>query len=176
MVIEPYPRKYVEEWRLEDGTPVTLRPVRPEDEPLEFELFDTFSEETWRHRFFGPMREVTHKDMVRYTNIDYRREIAIDGFIEEDGKEKMIGVGRIIIDPSKNIGEFAVVVGDPWQGLGLGEKLTDAVIGVAEDKGLKEIYGVVLKDNVRMLNLCRKLGFTIEEEDEDTVRVSFRLR
>jgi acetyltransferase len=176
LVIEPYPRKYVEQWRLDDGRPVTLRPIRPEDEPLEFELFDTFSERTWRYRFFGPIREVSHEDMVRYTNIDYRREMAMIGILTEEGKDKMIGVGRLIIEPNGTTGEFAVVVGDPWQGQGLGEKLTDAMIGVAEDKELVTIYGIIAKDNYRMLGLCKKLGFTIEKEGPDTMRATLRLR
>lgn len=175
LVIEPYPRKYVEQWRLDNGIPVTLRPIRPEDEPLEFKLFDTFSRETWRYRFFGPIKEITHEDMVRFTNIDYRREMAIIGILTEDGKDKMIGVSRLIIDPDGKTGEFAVVVGDPWQGLGLGEKLTDSIIGVAEDKGLETIYGTILADNIRMLNLCRKLGFRIEGENRDTLRATLQL-
>lgn len=176
LVIEPYPRKYVEEWRLNDGRPVILRPIKSEDEPLEFELFDTFSEETFTYRFFGPMRKITHKDMVRFTNIDYRREMAIIGELTENGKRKMIGVGRLIIDPGGDTGEFAVVVGDPWHGLGLGTKLVDSIIGVAEDKKLKSIYGIALGYNTRMLNLCRKMGFQIEDEDVDTKKVTLRLR
>ncbi len=176
LVFESYPRKYIEEWQLDDGRPVTLRPIRPEDEPLEFELFETFSKETWRYRFFGPMKDVTHEDMVRFTNIDYRREMAIIGVLEEEGERKMIGVGRLIIDPDKNAGEYAVVVGDPWQGLGLGEKLTDAIIGVAEDKELDYIYGTIMKENTRMINLVEKMGFEIEEESDETVRAELRLR
>ncbi|MFW6117745.1 MAG: GNAT family N-acetyltransferase, partial [Thermoproteota archaeon] len=166
----------VEQWRLDDGRPVTLRPIRPEDEPLEFALFDTFSQETWRYRFFGPMTDVSHEDMVRFTNIDYRREMAIIGVLNEGEEEKMIGVGRLIIEPDGKTGEFAIVVGDPWQGLGLGEKLTDSIIGIAEDKGLTSIYGTILADNRPMINLCRKLGFKLEKEDEDTVKAVLRLR
>ena len=176
LVIEPYPRKYVERWRLEDGRPVDLRPIRPEDEPLEFGLFETFSKETWRYRFFGPMKDVSHEDMVRYTNIDYRREMAIVGILEEDGEEKMVGVGRLIVDPDMNTGEFAIVVGDPWQGLGLGEKLTDAIIGFAVDKGLESIWGTILKKNKAMINLCKKLGFEIEKESDETVKATLELR
>ena len=176
LAIEPYPRQYVEDWKLEDGREVALRPIRPEDEPLEFELFDAFSEETWRQRFFGPRHEVTHEDMTRYTNIDYRREMAIIGLLEENGEEKMVGVGRLIMDPGRDSGEYAVVVGDPWQGLGLGEKLTDSIIGVAEDKNLSSIYATVLKDNHRMINLCRKMGFEEKERDSDTVEMVLQLR
>ncbi len=176
LVIEPYPRQYVEEWKLDDGREVTLRPIRPEDEPLEFELFETFSKQTWRYRFFGPIQEVTHKDMIRYTNIDYRREMAIIGVLEENDKEKMIGVGRLIIEPGGDIGEYAIVVGDPWQGLGLGEKLTDSIIGVAEDKNLKSIYATMLQGNKRMIQLCRKMGFQEIKSDQDTVTMNLELR
>ncbi|KXA97947.1 hypothetical protein AKJ37_01895 [candidate division MSBL1 archaeon SCGC-AAA259I09] len=163
LVIEPYPRKYVEEWRLNDGRPVTLRPIRPEDEPLMFELWETFSEETIRYRFFGPMKEITHEDSVRFTNIDYRREIAIAGVLEEDEERKMIGVGRLIIDPDEDSGEVAIVVGDPWQELGLGEKLVDSIIRVAKDKGLETIWGDISADNQSAINLSKKLGFEIKQ-------------
>lgn len=175
LVIEPYPRKYVEEWELDDGRKVLLRPIRPEDEPLEFELFETFSDQTWHHRFFGPMRDVTHDDMVRYTNIDYRREMAIIGVLEEEDKKKMIGVSRLIMDPELEEGEFAVVIGDPWQRLGLGEKLTRKIIEVAKDKGIEKVYGIVLRENRPMINLCKKLGFETEVESRTTLKVILHL-
>ncbi|MCF7876229.1 bifunctional acetate--CoA ligase family protein/GNAT family N-acetyltransferase [Candidatus Bipolaricaulota bacterium] len=176
LAIEPYPRKYVEDWRLEDGRNITLRPIKPEDEPLEFELFDSFSEKTWRQRFFGPRTEISHKEMTRYTNIDYRREMAIIGILEENNTRRMIGVGRLIIGPSQDTGEYAVVVGDPWQRLGLGEKLTDSIIGVAEDKNLKSIYATILKNNKPMLQLSRKMGFHEVDRDSDTVKMLLELR
>jgi acetyltransferase len=176
LAIEPYPRQYVEDWRLDDGRNITLRPIKPEDEPLEFELFDSFSDKTWRQRFFGPRTEVTHKEMTRYTNIDYRREMAIIGLLEENDDRKMIGVGRLIIGPNNDTGEYAVVVGDPWQRLGLGEKLTDSIIGVAEDKNLESIYATILKNNKPMLELVRKMGFQEEERNSDTVKMVLRLR
>jgi len=176
LAIEPYPRQYVEDWRLEDGRNVTLRPIKPEDEPLEFELFDSFSDKTWRQRFFGPRTEISHKEMTRYTNIDYRREMAIIGILNENGKDRMIGVGRLIIGPSQDTGEYAVVVGDPWQRLGLGEKLTDSIIGVAEDKNLKSIYATILKNNKPMVQLSRKMGFREVDRDSDTVKMVLELR
>ncbi|MFP4135765.1 MAG: GNAT family N-acetyltransferase [Candidatus Acetothermia bacterium] len=176
LAIEPYPRKYVEDWRMDNGQEVTLRPIKPEDEPLEFELFDSFSEQTWRQRFFGPRTEITHEEMTRYTNIDYRREMAIIGLLEENDKKKMIGVGRLIIGSDQNTGEYAVVVGDPWQRQGLGEKLTDSIIGVAEDKNLKSIYATILKSNKPMLQLARKMGFQETDRDSDTVKMEMELR
>lgn len=174
LAIEPYPRQYIERWRLEDGREVALQPIRPEDEPRVFELFDTFSEETWRQRFFGPRRDVSHEEMTRYTNIDYRRTLALIGVLNQEGEPKLIGVGRLLIDPTSRTGEYAIVIGDPWQGLGLGEKLTDLMIGIAGDKGVKVIQATVLKDNQPMLQLCRKMGF--QQADEDRDAVDFRLK
>jgi len=176
LVIEPYPRKYVESWVLSDGRPATLRPIRPEDEPLEFALFDTFSPETYEYRFFGPPRKITHEEMVRYTNIDYRREMAIIAEVVEDGKRKMIGVGRLIMDPGGDSGEFAVVIGDPWQGLGLGKKLIDRIIGIASDLKLSSIYGLIQTDNERMIHICRDMGFQVKAVDSTTSMARLRLR
>jgi acetyltransferase len=175
LAIEPYPRKYMEQWVLEDNNPVTLRPIRPEDEPLEFGLWETFSAKTFRYRFFGPPRKVSHEEMVRYTNIDYRREMAIIAELRDGDARKMIGVGRIIVDPEGESGEFAVVIGDPWQGLGLGTKLLDKLIEVAVDKKLSVIYGLIQADNLRMIGLCRDMGFQIENVDPSTVKATLTL-
>ena len=176
LIIEPYPDEYIERWKLDNDEPVLLRPIRPEDEPLELELFKTFSKETWENRFFGPMREVGHQDMVRYTNIDYRREMAIIGVKEESDEEKMIGVGRLVIDPDGQNGEFAVVVGDPWQNLGLGRKLIKKLIEVGDDKDLDTIYGTIRSENEGMINLCGEIGFEIGERKKDKVEKKLKLR
>jgi acetyltransferase len=176
LVFEPYPSKYVESWIMGDGRSVTLRPIRPEDEPLEFALFETFSPETFQYRFFGPPRKVTHEEMVRYTNIDYLREMAIIAELVEEGERKMIGVGRLIIDPDGDSGEFAVVIGDPWQGLGLGKKLIDRIIGVASDRKLSSIYGLIQSDNQRMTHICKDMGFEVKVEDATTSLARLRLR
>lgn len=175
LVIEPYPRKYIEEWTMNNEQTVTIRPIRPEDEPLAFEFFDTFSEETARSRFFRPIRKFTHEDMVKFTNIDYRREIGLVAVLKEGKEEKIIGMSSLSIDPEEYSGEIAVVVGDPWQRFGLGEKLVDSIIGVAKDKGVECVRGMVLENNYPMLNLLEKLGFELKESEEDIVEGIFKL-
>ncbi len=173
LIIEPYPLKYIRRVELKDGRKIKVRPIKPEDEPLLLDLFDAFSKETWRHRFFCPMKEITHEDIVKYANIDYRREIAIVGELEDENK--IIGMGRLIIEPGENTGEFAVVVGDPWQRLGLGQKLLESIILIARDRELEKIWGAVLRRNGPMINLCKKLGFKTKIESEDTVKVILEL-
>jgi acetyltransferase len=176
LAISPYPTRYVTPWQLSDGREILLRPVRPEDEPLEHEMLTSLSDQAMRLRFFSVIRDISHEMLVRYCNIDYDREMAIVAEIREGGRRLMIGVARLISDPDYKSGEFAVLVHDAFQGHGLGYKLVDVLIGIAEDKGLETIYGDVLMDNRKMLAVCRKLGFTTEEADEETTRVVLHLR
>ncbi|KXB04957.1 hypothetical protein AKJ48_00845 [candidate division MSBL1 archaeon SCGC-AAA261O19] len=174
LIIEPYPLKYIQKKKLKDGREVTIRPIKPEDEVSVLKFFDTFSEETRRRRFFVPMKEVTHEDMIRFTNIDYWREMAIVGALEEE--EKIIGLGELITEPGEDSGEIAVVMGDPWQGLGLGTKLVESLIEIGKDKHLKKIWGSLQKDNFRMLHICEKLGFQVEAEYPDMIKVVLTVR
>lgn len=174
LVIMPYPVKYMTPWRLKDGTEVLLRPIRPEDEPLEAELIRGFSDETSRLRFFHVIRDITHEMLVRFCNIDYDREMAIIAEHTEGGKKRNIGVGRLIIEPGDKRAEFAIVVADEFQGKGLGTKLVDMLIGIGEDKGLESIYGIALPDNRKIIDLCRALGFDIKY-GRDEVVVELRL-
>jgi len=142
---------------------VLLRPIKPEDEPLENELWKTFSEETQRFRFFSPMKTWSHATLVRYTNIDYDREIAIVGILTENGEKKMIGVVRMIMEPPDfKTAEVAIVVGDPWQGLGLGSKMMNSMIEIAKDKNLDSIYGLILRDNSRAIELFKEKDFSVD--------------
>ncbi|MCF7876571.1 GNAT family N-acetyltransferase [Candidatus Bipolaricaulota bacterium] len=175
MIISPYPERYVSEAELKDGRSVTIRPIRPEDEPLEVELFDTFSERTWRERFFSSPQAVTHRKMSTFTNIDYRREMAIVGILKEGGEEKMMGMARLIVDPTGEKGEYAIVVGDPWQGLGLGRELTEALVEWAQDMDLYSIYEFVRVENKRMINFSKHMGFRVVGQSEDMIKMNYPL-
>jgi len=176
LVITPYPTKYVMPWSLSDGTEVILRPIRPEDEPLEREMLTTLSEEALRGRFFKVIKKITHEMLTRFCNIDYDREMAIVAEAREGEKRKIIGIGRIVIEPDLRNGEFAVVVHDDYQGKGLGYKLIDMLIGIAQEKGLEELYGIVLTDNRRMIGICEELGFTVEYLPDGISRVELVLK
>lgn len=176
LVIAPYPTRYVAPWRLTDGTEVLLRPIRPEDEPLEREMLSTLSEETLRGRFFQVLKQITHEMLIRFCNIDYDREIAIVAELREGEKNRIIGIGRLIIEPDFKSSEFAVVVHDDFQGKGLGYKLVDMLIGVAQDKGLEEVAGTVLTDNMSMLRVCETLGFKMSHQPDGVSKVRLALK
>jgi len=176
VVITPYPTRYVSQWLLPDGKQVLLRPIKPEDEPLEHELLSSLSEATMRARFFSIIKDISHEMLIRYCNIDYDREMAIVAEVRENEKRKLIGIGRLIVDREFKSGEFAVLVHDNYQGKGLGFKLVDVLIGIAEEKGLGRIYGEILTENEKMIAVCKKLGFTIEAADEEMTTVNLELQ
>ena len=175
LIITPYPTKYVMTWRMTDGTEVLLRPIKPEDEPMEHEMLTSLSEKTLRERFFQAIKHITHEMHIRFCNIDYDREMAIVAEHREGEKRRILGIGRLIIEPEGRSGEFAVVVHDDFHGKGLGYKLVDMMIGFAQEKGLEEVYALVQSDNTKMLSLCRKLGFAIELLPDKLSRASLPL-
>jgi len=176
LVISPYPKKYEMRWRMGNGEEVMLRPIKPEDEPLWLEMFRGFSEESIRYRFFQVIKDTPHEMRVRYCNIDYDREIAIVPELVRDGKRRILGVGRISIEPDGKSGEFAIIVTDEFQGVGLGTKLTDHVLDVAYEMGLEKVYSVMLADNFRAISLMKRMGFSLTYLDDGTVEATLPLR
>jgi acetyltransferase len=174
LIISPYPTKYVQPWKCYDGRDVILRPIRPEDEPLERDLIAGLSPESSRFRFFQIIRDISHDMLSRFCNIDYAREMAIIAEYTGGGSRRNVGVGRLIMD-SEDSGEFAVVVADDFQNNGLGLKLCDILIGIGAEKNLKSIFGIVLNDNKKMIGLSRKLGFTLQKISADESRITLEL-
>jgi len=175
LIISPYPTRYVQLWRCRDGRMVLLRPIKPEDELLERELIAGLSKQSMRFRFFQLIKDITHEMLTRFCNIDYDREMAIIAEYISNSKRRNVGVGRLIIEPSAETGEFAVLVADDFQGCGLGLKLTDMLIGIAHEKKLKSIYGIALRDNTKMLRLAKKLGFMTQTYSSDETKITLEL-
>jgi acetyltransferase len=159
LVISPYPSKYISEYKLKNGDVATLRPIKPEDEQMEKDMFKNFSERTQKFRFFQLIKDISHEQLVRYTQIDYDREIAIIAELDEDGKKVMAGVSRLIADQYNESAEFAVVIADPWHGQGLGNKFLDYMLEIAKERGIHRVYANILLENHIMLHMFRKRGF-----------------
>jgi acetyltransferase len=176
LVITPYPKKYETVWKMRDGRSVLLRPIKPEDEPLWEEMFQSFSEESIRYRFFQIIKDTPHETRIRYTNIDYDREIAIVPELTENGRRKILGVARVGIEPDSKAGEIAFIVADPWQGSGLGTKIVDYAIEIAKDMNVETLYAIMLSDNFRAINLMKKMGFTITYPQDGTVKGTLNLK
>jgi acetyltransferase len=175
LVITPYPTRYISHWRLPDGEDVLLRPIKPEDEPLEHEMLTTLSAETIRGRYYHTIRNITHMMHVRSCNIDYDREMAIVAEIRENAKRKIIAIGSFASESNLKTCEFAILVHDNYQGKGLAYKILDYLIGIAEEKGLEEFFGYIEASNLKMQKLCEKLGMTKEPLPDGLVKVRLLL-
>ena len=175
LVITPYPTRYISHWRLSDGTDVLLRPIRPEDEPLEHEMLTTLSADTIRGRYYQTIRNITHMMHVKSCNIDYDREMAIVAEIREGSTRKIIGVGSFAIENNLTKCEFAIIVHDDYQGKGLAYKLLDYLIGIAQEKNLEEFYGYIEASNLKMQKLCTKLGMIKESMPDGLMKVRLLL-
>ncbi|MFW5708968.1 MAG: bifunctional acetate--CoA ligase family protein/GNAT family N-acetyltransferase, partial [Chloroflexota bacterium] len=173
--IRPYPTQYVGTWHSKRGTEVTIRPIQPEDEPLMVEFHNTLSERTVYMRYFSPLKlqqRVAHERLSRICFIDYDREMVLVASREKpDGEgEQILGAGRLTKLHGKNEGEFGLVVGDEFQGYGLGKELLERVIDVGRREGLERIIGYILPDNAVMLGISEELGFRLERGEENNVK------
>lgn len=173
LAIRPYPEQYVRHAELKDGTPVTLRPIKPEDEPLWQALLTSSSPESIRFRFRSMFKHISHEMATRHCFIDYEREISIVGEIETDGQRRLIGVGGLSAEVDSETAEFAVIVTDEWQGKGLGGRLLDYCIEISRDWGVKRIIAETDPKNRKMLDSFHKRGFDARIElEDDTVYLS----
>jgi len=174
LVISPYPSNYIKHVVVQDDRHITLRPIRPEDEPMEAEMFTHFSEQTQKFRFFELIKDISHQMLIRYTQIDYDREIAIIAEEKISDIKRMLGVARIIGDSYGEKAEFAIVVADPYQHLGLGNMLMDYILEIAKDRHMKTIYAYMLPENTKMITMMQKRGFVCTPSD-DTIKATLTL-
>jgi len=172
LAIRPYPEEFVSQRTMKDGTPVILRPIKPEDEPMWHDLLAGCSTQSIWFRFSYLFKQTTHEMATRYCFIDYDRELGIVAEVEEEGERKLIGVGRLVADVNHETAEFAIIVVDRWHGHGLGSLLTDYCLEIAPRWGVKRIVAETSKDNMRMLATFRNRGFEINDHEEDVVLVS----
>ncbi|MCF8233478.1 MAG: bifunctional acetate--CoA ligase family protein/GNAT family N-acetyltransferase [Bacteroidales bacterium] len=175
LIIHPYPEKYVKESELSDGTPIILRPIKPEDEPLWLELLSSCSKESIYSRFRYNFHYDSHEIATQFCFIDYSREIAIVAEIQYEGRKRLIGVGRLIADPDHETVEYAVLIADQWQQKDLGTILTSYCLEIANTWNLNRIIAQTTTDNKPMVNVFKKLGFRVNFNPDGTVDVSKEL-
>jgi acetyltransferase len=167
MAIMPYPMHMVRSATLTDGMKVTIRPVRPEDAEMQQEFVRTLSDESRYNRYMSSIKQLSQTMLVRFTQLDYDREMALAMTCETENGEEQQAVARFITDPDNEGCEFALEVADKWQGKGIGYILMNALFDAAREQGLTVMRGEVLAGNKGMLKLMHKLGFTVETHPED---------
>lgn len=184
-VIRPYPVQYAQPWQARDGRSLTLRPIRPEDEPLLVQFHQTLSDQSVYMRYFQPLKlsqRVSHDRLSRVCFVDYDRQIALvaEGRVPQAGggeEKQILGVGRLSWLPGTDRAEFAVLVSDTFQHQGLGAELLARLIAMARVEGVRVLEADILPHNHAMQKMCKRAGFTVVHSIEDnTVRARLDLR
>ena len=168
--IRPYPAQYVWNWKLKDGTPVTIRPIRPEDEPLMVQFHHTLSERSVYLRYFCSLSlstRVEHERLVRICFGSYDRGFALvaDRTNPDTGQHEVLGVGRFSAI-NRTEAEAAVLVSDQWHGRGLGTELLAGVARVAREEKFRRLSGEILRDNLATQAIFKKVGFKLRAMDD----------
>lgn len=171
LILHPYPDKYTLKTQLTDGTPIILRAIKPEDEPLWLELLGSCSKESIYSRFRYNFHYDSHEIATQFCFIDYAREIAIVAEIEEEGRKKLIGVGRLIADLDHESVEYAILVTDAWQKREIGTLLTKYCFEIAGHWDAKRIVAETTKDNVAMITVFKKQGCEVIYNQDSTVSI-----
>jgi acetyltransferase len=167
--IRPYPTEYVVTRKIA-GVEVTIRPIRPEDEPLMVKFHKTLSDRSVHLRYFGVVsleRRIMHERLRRVCFIDYDREIAlVVDLRNRDATHQILGVGRLIKEHGTDEAEFAVLISDPWQGKGFGSELLKLLVQIGRKEHLRRITGHISPENTTMKTVSEQVGFKLRFDRE----------
>ena len=173
LAIRPYPAQYCGIWNMAGGTPVSIRPIRPDDEPLMVEFHTGLSERSVYLRYFNAVKlshRIAHERLTRICFLDYDREMAlVADHRRDDGSHEIIGVARLSKLHGRNEAEVAVLVSDLWQRRGLGTELLRRVLQFGRDERLDSAGATFLEENVEMARISVKLGFKVNRSAEEHV-------
>jgi acetyltransferase len=147
------------------GVQIAFRAIQPEDEPLLVEFHKTVSDQSVHFRYFGgiSLRERTlHERLRRHCAIDHSREFALIADRKNaSGAHEILGVARLFKEPTRDEAEFAILIADSWQGKGLGTCLLKLLVSLGRESQLRQIIGRILADNLAMLHVSQKVGFSL---------------
>jgi len=177
--IRPYPTQYVQKWSTEGDRPITIRPIRPEDEPLMVLFHQELSEESVYLRYAHMVKlkhRIAHERLTRICFIDYDREMVLvaDRLDPETSEHRILGVARLSKLHGTNEAEFALIVSDSYQQRGLGTELLKRMLQIGQEEKLEAIVGYIVTSNYKMHSLCKKLGFEVQpDRDEGMLKAVF---
>jgi acetyltransferase len=177
MAIHPYPSHIVARWELPGGDTVAVRPIRPEDADMEASFVRNLSDVARHFRFMTSVKELTREMLVRFTQLDYDRELALVGVVvDRTGKETQIAVARYVM-VDRDSAHVAVVVADAWQGRGIGGRLLRMVVEAARARGIVRLEGEILAENTAVRALLERIGFSFRRDPEsaDVLLIELKL-
>ena len=163
---------YEGNWTLADGEKLTLRHIAPTDVAREQSFVHELSPESSYRRFHGTIKDLSKKDLNKFTEPDARNAVAMVILRSGEKGEEEIGVARYVINPDRTNCEFAIVVADAWQKRGIGRKLMNALIGHLQVSGIKQISGSVIKSNSVMRKFIKQMGFEETDAPDDSSTLS----
>jgi acetyltransferase len=167
MLIKDYPHQYEIPATTKAGLNILIRPMRTDDAPRLRELFYALSPKTIYFRFFTQLHAPSEEMFEKLARVDHDRHVVLVAVQGEAQDEKILGVFRLMCDPDGKQGELAIVVGDPWQGKGVGAKLLEHGFSIAKERGIESVFGMVLPENKTVLALARRLGFSVQWDGDD---------
>ena len=172
--IRPYPIQYVSPWVTKTGTPVVIRPIRPEDETLMPDFHKAISERSVYFRYFHAAKldqRVAHERLIRMCFLDYDREMALlaNRTDPATGKHEILGIGRMSKLHGTNSAEVALIVRDQVQRQGIGMEIVRRLIQVARDEHLSTLVAYMLQENIEMQGLLRRAGFHITASEDPAI-------
>jgi len=179
--IRPYPVQYEGHWTTKDGTHVTVRPIRPEDEPMMVAFHEKLSERSVYFRYFHLLnlsQRTAHERLTRMCFIDYDRAMALVAERENPatGEHEILGIGRLTRLHGMKEAEMAVLISDDFHGRGLGTELLRRLIEICRQEKLERMVADILAENRTMQRICERLGFKLTYEPEDgLVKAELRL-
>ncbi|CAN1210983.1 bifunctional acetate--CoA ligase family protein/GNAT family N-acetyltransferase [Tumidithrix helvetica PCC 7403] len=180
LAIRPYPTQYVSSWTLKDGTILTIRPIRPEDETLAVQFHKTLSEQSVYFRYFHLIKlsqRIAHERLMRLCFIDYDCEMALVADYKNPNTEthEILAVGRLSRQHGVNEAEYSIMVSDSFQRQGLGTEILQRLIQIGRDEKLDRITAEILPENVAMQRVSEKVGFRLKRA-MDLVKAEIDLR
>ncbi|HTC20608.1 MAG TPA: GNAT family N-acetyltransferase, partial [bacterium] len=177
LAIRPYPSQYVAPWKSKEGDSFTLRPIRPEDEPLLVKFHETLSAQSVYMRYFQDIKlstRTTHERLTRTCYVDYDREIVLVAeWQNPQGGKEIAAIGRLSRSQFSADAEFATLVEDRWHKKGLGTEILGSLLKAGRAEKIEGVFAHILPENQAMRAVCRKFGFTESQKSGDDYVTAF---
>jgi acetyltransferase len=166
MTPKNYPDHYRQRTITKSGLRIVIRALGVEDGPRMEELFHALSPKTIYFRFFARLKALSPEMLRRLIEVDHERDIVLVASQGKEDREKILGVFRLMCSADRKQAEFSIVVGDPWQGQGVGARLFQYGLAIARERGVAFVWGLALAENRVMLALAGKMGFKTHWNDD----------
>ena len=167
MVIKDYPDHYIVSTTTRAGLDILIRPMQADDASRLKALFYSLSPRTVYFRFFTQLHNPSEEMFQKLAQVNHDLHVVLVAVEANKKDQKILGVFRLMCDPGGKQAELAVVVGDRWQGKGVGAKLIEHGFSIAKQRGIESVVGMALPENKTILGLARRLGFAVEWNADD---------